>query len=137
MALVTRVTVDLRKEAMPNPDDQTASPEADLRAISSTLHLDPSVVRQFIADYLRLLPTRLHRIDDDLERGDVPAATVSLLSLATSSTMLGADDVSAAAQRVREGSAAGNQAAVRDGRQLLRSSAEHTRDRLARLSAQG
>jgi hypothetical protein len=120
---------------MPNPDDQTASPEADLRAISSTLHLDPSVVQQFIADYLRLLPTRLHRIDDDLERGDVPAATVSLLSLATSSTMLGADEVSDAAQRVQEGSAAGNQAAVRDGRRLLLSTAEHTRARLARLSS--
>lgn len=107
----------------------------DLQALCSALHLDASVVRRFIADYLRLLPTRLDRIDVDLARGDLPAATVDLLSLATSSTMLGADEVTEAADQLREQTAAGDAVAVAKVRIELISRAEDAKLRLSRISA--
>jgi uncharacterized alpha-E superfamily protein len=67
----------------------------------SSLHLDAPVVRRFIADYLRLLEGRLQRIEDHLRTGDTAAATVVLLSLATSSAMLGAWGVAEAADQLR------------------------------------
>ena len=118
---------------MTESDEQAVSAEADLRALCSHLHLDAQVVRRFVDDYLRLLPTRLDRIDGDLDRGDLPAATVGLLSLATSSTMLGANDVSEAAEQLRERTASGNSAAVRASRQRLLTRVEQARTRLSRI----
>lgn len=80
---------------------QPPSAEAELRRMCSSLHLDAPVVRRFIADYLRLLEGRLQRIEDHLRSGDTAAATVVLLSLATSSAMLGAWGVAEAADQLR------------------------------------
>lgn len=119
---------------MTESHSQPVSPEADLQTLCSTLHLDAPVVQRFVADYLRLLPTRLHRIDTDLARGDLPAATVDLLSLATSSTMLGASDVTQAAEQLRERTVSGNSAAVDAGRLQLISRVEQAKARLTRIS---
>ncbi|SDS57076.1 hypothetical protein [Microlunatus soli] len=121
-------------DPLPVTAEPPVTAEADLQTLCSTLHLDAPVVQRFVADYLRLLPSRLDRIDSDLARGDLPAATVDLLSLATSSTMLGASDVTEAAEQLRERSASGNPAAVDASRLQLISRVEQAKLRLARIS---
>ena len=104
---------------MPDQKRQAPSTDAELRVLSSRLHLDATVVRRFIGDYLRLLESRIQRIEHSLEIGDLSAATIALLSLATSSSMVGADDVADAAEQLRQRTAAGNAEAIEAGRRRL------------------
>ncbi|QDP95029.1 hypothetical protein FOE78_03065 [Microlunatus elymi] len=113
------------------------STDAELRALSSTLHLDAPVVRRFIGDYLRLLDTRVARIEHSLEADDLSTATIALLSLATSSSMVGADDVAEAADQLRLRVAAGNATAIEAGRRRLISRVRQAGLRLADIEADG
>jgi|GEM_PF-6035439 hypothetical protein len=120
---------------MPEVPGRNPSAEKEFRALCSTLHLDAPVVRRFIGDYLRLLQFRLDRIDRDLRNGDVPSAVVGLLSLATSSAMLGVDDVAGAADELRRQAAAGDLAAVSEGQLALVQRAQAAELRLIRMEA--
>lgn len=114
---------------------QPPSAEAELRCLCSSLHLDVPVVRHFIADYLRLLEGRLQRIDDHLHAGDTAATTVVLLSLATSSAMLGAWGVAEAADRLRTHPVLDDPTAVGEEHQQLVDQVRHARRRLVELHA--
>jgi HPt (histidine-containing phosphotransfer) domain-containing protein len=59
------------------------------------------VVRQFVTDYLSLLGPRLERLAQLLAAGDDEALVVSILSLESSSAMIGADQVAGAAHALR------------------------------------
>ena len=118
---------------MPQHERQAPSTDAELKDLSSTLHLEASVVRRFVGDYLRLLESRVQRVEHSLEVGDSATATIALLSLATSSSMVGADDVAQAAEQLRLRTAAGNSVAIEDGRRQLISSVQQTQVRLAGL----
>lgn len=56
---------------------------------------------RFIEDYLELLDLRTAAIADQLQRSDLDGAVVTLLSLETSSTMAGADELAVAAAALR------------------------------------
>lgn len=118
---------------MPDQMREAPSTDAELRVLSSTLHLDATVVRRFIGDYLRLLESRIQRIEHSLEIGDLSSATIALLSLATSSSMVGADDVADAAEQLRMRTAAGNAAAIEAGRRRLISRVGRAKLRLASI----
>lgn len=62
---------------------------------------DQVVVRRFVTDYLALLDARIATIRADLQAGDDDATQVSLLSLETTSVMIGASAVADAARAVR------------------------------------
>jgi HPt (histidine-containing phosphotransfer) domain-containing protein len=62
---------------------------------------DPAIVQKFVADYLRLLNGRIETLEDQLARVDFEAASISLLSLETSSAMVGGRDVVGAAHDLR------------------------------------
>ena len=122
---------------MTDVDSHSLSAETELRTLCSSLHLDAPVVRRFIGDYLRLLQFRLDRIDRDLTNGDVASAVVGLLSLATSSSMLGANAVAEAAEQLRRQAAAGDLAAVTAGRSTLVARVRTAQVRLIQLEAAG
>lgn len=122
---------------MQDLDRHSPSAEAELRMLCSTLHLDAPVVRRFIGDYLRLLEFRLDRIDRDLSSGDIGSAVVGLLSLATSSSMLGANAVADAAEQLRLHAAAGDLAAVAEGRSRLVAQVRTAEIRLALIERAG
>jgi hypothetical protein len=79
---------------------QQGSTGSTLRQLSSDIG-DTGIVAQFVADYLRLLDGRLSRLDQLLSSGQTDSAVVALLSLETSSAMVGGWDVVAAAQTLR------------------------------------
>ena len=120
---------------MPEGQEQAPSAEAELRSLCFALHLDAAVVRRFIGDYLRLLEFRLDRIDRDLANGDTPSAVVGLLSLATSSSMVGASGVAETAQQLRHHAAAGNLTAVAEDRTRLVAQARSAHARLAQIES--
>lgn len=72
-----------------------------LSKLYSDLGGDEVVVERFVSDYLSLLDTRIETIRADLHANDLGAIVVSLLSLETTSVMLGADGVVAAAHALR------------------------------------
>lgn len=118
---------------MPDVDTHSPSAETELRRLCSTLHLDAPVVRRFVGDYLRLLEFRLDRIDRDLTSGDIPSAVVGLLSLGTSSSMVGANAVAEAAEQLRRQAASGDVAAVAVSRQELVARVRTAEVRLIRI----
>jgi len=122
---------------MTDVDSHSPSAEIELRQLCSSLHLDAPVVRRFIGDYLRLLQFRLDRIDRDLTNGDIASAVVGLLSLATSSSMLGASAVAEAAEQLRRQAAAGDLAAVAEGRSKLVAQVRTAEIRLIQIEAAG
>ena len=72
----------MRQVAQPNWDPAAAERLAlDLG--------DPQAARHVMACYSRILPTRLDRIRDGLEAGDLDAALEATLSLKTASTTVG------------------------------------------------
>ena len=63
---------------------------------------DSAVVHRFVCDYLGLFESRLSILGRALERGDTETALVSILSLESSSAMVGADGVVTAVQGIRD-----------------------------------
>lgn len=122
---------------MPEIERHSLCAETELRMLCSTLHLDAPVVRRFIGDYLRLLQFRLDRIDRDLSSGDISSAVVGLLSLATSSSMLGANAVAEAAEQLRLQAAAGDLGAVAEGRSILVAQVRTAEVRLTQIERAG
>lgn len=120
---------------MPEIDEQTQPAAGELRALCATLHVDPAVVRRFISNYLRLLDTRIERIERDLDGGDLNSATVGLLSLAASSSMLGAEGVAEAAEQLRQHVRAGSTAGLAGVRRSLHRQAGREQHRLSRIRA--
>lgn len=72
-----------------------------LRKLHTDLGGDQVVFERFVCDYLALLDRRVETIRTDLRVGDEEAAVVALLSLETTSAMLGADGVVAAVHALR------------------------------------
>lgn len=72
-----------------------------LSKLRADLGGDQVVFERFVSDYLSLLDTRVETICADLRAGDVDATVVALLSLETTSVMLGADGVVSAARTLR------------------------------------
>ena len=62
---------------------------------------DPSIVDRFVADYLALLDVRMGAIGSHLAAGDHEQAVVAVLSLESTSAMLGVDSVTGPAHRLR------------------------------------
>lgn len=62
---------------------------------------DDAVVERFVHDYLRLLPSRLSKVQHLMSGGDVEATRVAILSLETTSAMLGGVDVALTARALR------------------------------------
>jgi hypothetical protein len=62
---------------------------------------DAAIVEQFVADYLRLLDQRIACLEQLLSGTDVEATAVSLLTLETSSAMMGGQDVVQSARALR------------------------------------
>ncbi|MBM7799479.1 HPt (histidine-containing phosphotransfer) domain-containing protein [Microlunatus panaciterrae] len=63
---------------------------------------DGEIVQHFVVDYLAMLDERFERIRRHVENGDHKEALIALLSLESSSHMVGAFDLVAAARRLRE-----------------------------------
>lgn len=59
------------------------------------------IVYRFVSDYLSLLDDRLTAIRDNLANGDHEPAIIGLLSLETTSVMIGAREVADATRAVR------------------------------------
>lgn len=72
-----------------------------LRKLHADLGGDQVVFERFVCDYLALLSTRVETIRAALRADDQEATVVSLLSLETTSVMLGADGVVSAAHALR------------------------------------
>lgn len=59
---------------------------------------DEGVWKVFIRDYINLLPSRIERLRMALTTGDLPGATDAVLSLKTSSQMVGAQRLASLAE---------------------------------------
>jgi hypothetical protein len=114
---------------------QPPSTEVELHRLCTSLHLDAPVVHRFIADYLRLLEVRLQRIERALTAGDMATATVVLLSLATSSAMLGAGGVAEAADELRSRTGVGDPTTVEHQHRQLVAQAGQARQWLTGINA--
>jgi HPt (histidine-containing phosphotransfer) domain-containing protein len=89
-------------ETRTGPGERPEVPTAALlRRLARDLGDDPVVVEQFVTDYLSLLGPRLERLAQLLAAGDDEALVVSILSLESSSAMIGADQVAGAAHALR------------------------------------
>ncbi|MBA8793895.1 hypothetical protein FHX74_001500 [Friedmanniella endophytica] len=131
-----------RPSTDPGPDREGV----DLDRICAELNVDRGTARGFIRDYLALLPARIERIGRELDvieaagnaaqtpgqplQLNVDPAVVALLSLDSSSVMLGAHEVSLAAQALRRDLQVGRLAGVEEGRRALVTAADRVRDRL-------
>jgi hypothetical protein len=62
---------------------------------------DEAAVERFVDDYLRLLPSRLSKVQRLLSGADLEATRVAILSLETTSAMLGGVDVVLSARALR------------------------------------
>jgi hypothetical protein len=62
---------------------------------------DTAIVQQFVADYLRLLDRRITALDLLLSGPDSEATVISLLTLETSSAMMGGQEVVVVARALR------------------------------------
>lgn len=78
----------------------TGAPSFTLAALSRAVG-DPEVLERFVLDYLRLLETRLTVLQLRLALEDSEATRVAILSLESSSAMIGATDVVVAARALR------------------------------------
>ena len=86
---------------------------------------DEAVIQRFVHDYLRLLPSRLSKVQHLMSGADVEATRVAILSLETTSAMLGGVDVALSARALRHAVQSGDH----DARHLerLESSVERFR----------
>ena len=106
---------------------------AGLRRLAAAVGNDFNVVDRFVCDYLSLLN---HRMDGlaRLLAGDDPQATrIWVLSLETTSSMLGAGEVVSAAAAVRALVEAGDDDATSEGFRALKSSVDRLQSSLAEL----
>ncbi|HET9872656.1 MAG TPA: hypothetical protein VFP89_08700 [Propionibacteriaceae bacterium] len=96
-----------------------------LRKLYDEVGRDEGIVARFVGDYLALLDRRIETILEELDSGDVEAAVVAVLSLETTSGMIGARGVVDAARQLREaleqhdGDDAHHQAQLHDLAQML------------------
>lgn len=78
---------------------------SSLHKLVSDVDGDPHIVKEFVLDFLGLLDARLAALQDNLSvyvtRVDCDAIVVSILSLETTSAMLGASDVVETARDLR------------------------------------
>lgn len=94
----------LAKPAQPGPASSRPGGTTDCRSV---LHRfvadvgDVAIVEQFVADYLRLLDQRIATLDRLLSGTDTEATAISLLTLETSSAMVGGRDAVVATRAVR------------------------------------
>ena len=94
---------------------------------------DDLIVARFVHDYLELLDSRLDRLRPLLEGSDADATRLSILSLESSSAMLGATDMVQAAQTLRLAVAASKVNQTQSLLLALNSRAAELRQRLAGL----
>ena len=112
------------------PQQSTAS---GLRRLAAEVGNDVSVVDRFVCDYLGLLD---HRMDGlaELLAGDDPQATrIWVLSLETTSSMLGATEVVSTAAALRALVAAGDDEATMVGYRVLEAAVSRLRTSLNEL----
>ena len=84
------------------PASSTPGPtSAVLRQLASDVHGDTGIVEQFVSDYLSLLNARLGTLQRLVTNTDDDATVVSILSLETTSAMIGAGGVVSAAHTLR------------------------------------
>jgi len=109
------------------------STSAGLRRLAAEIGNDVSVVDRFVCDYLGLLD---HRMDGlaELLAGDDPQATrIWVLSLETTSSMLGATEVVSTAAALRALVAAGDDEATMVGYRVLEAAVSRLRTSLNEL----
>jgi hypothetical protein len=105
-----------------------------LRRLAADVGDDYAIVERFVTDYLGLADRRLSGLDELLEADDVEATRLWVLSLETTSAMLGASDVVSAARVVREAVERGQDSAARQAFPLLQQAVRRLQ---ASLAAQG
>ena len=86
---------------------------------------DDAMMARFVHDYLELLDHRLSSIRDHLEQRNFMTAHVALLSLESTSVMVGADELAQVAGRLREAVEQGDRDMVPDPAGGGRAEAEH------------
>ena len=64
---------------------------------------DRTIAQRFVADYVALWPVRLRRLQQALQQGDMDEAVVVLLSIVSSSRMVGAVPLSQTARQIQQG----------------------------------
>lgn len=124
----------------PLPDDAgdardvtgKAAPLLDLRVLRDMEQdfADPSVVERFAQDFLATLEEKIGRLALRLQEGDETGAQDALLSLTTSSVMVGAERLTQAALTVQRFISAGDLDEGRLSFALLRACAAETEDEL-------
>lgn len=91
---------------------------------------DPSVVERFALDFSATLDEKLDRLEHRLQDGDLAGAEDAVLSLTTSSVMVGARRLAQAALAVQRLVAAADLDAARRSLTLLRACASDTEHEL-------
>jgi hypothetical protein len=105
-----------------------------LRRLAADLGDDFGIVERFVTDYLSLADRRLSGLDELLDADDIEATRLWVLSLETTSAMLGAIEVVSAARVVREAVELGQDAAARQAFPVLQQAVRRLQ---ASLAAQG
>ena len=91
---------------------------------------DDEMMSRFVHDYLGLLDERVLAIETSLTDGDLMAAEVAMLSLESSSTMVGATGLAQIVRQLRAATRAGDRSA------LSRSACTRCEPRPARVPGQ-
>ena len=89
-----------------------------------------AMMARFVHDYLELLDHRVSSIRSHLEQRNFMTAHVALLSLESTSIMVGAEDLAEAAGRLREAVEQGDRDVVPALLAVVGDEAERTRDEL-------
>lgn len=96
---------------------------------------DDAIMARFVRDYLELLDHRVDSIQHHLATGNFLTAHVALLSLESTSVMVGATELAQVAGRMRVAVEQGDRAAMPDLVTEMAAAAAQTRVQLGRPSA--
>ena len=96
---------------------------------------DDAIMARFVRDYLELLDHRVESIEHHLSTGNFLTAHVALLSLESTSVMVGAAGLAEVAGRIRAAVERGDRAAMPALVEEMAAAAAHTHMELGRPSA--
>jgi hypothetical protein len=120
------------------PASSTPGPTSSvLRQLASDVQGDTSIVEQFVSDYLSLLNGRLGTLQRLVTNTDDDATVVSILSLETTSAMIGAGDVVSAAHTLRTAVEEHHQQRIDDAFRQLEEAVTDIRKALSDLGFSG
>lgn len=118
----------------PTAEHPVLGSDPGLRRLAAELGNDYAIVERFVRDYLSLLDHRLAGLTALLGGGDADATRLWILSLETTSAMLGAGEVVSAARAVRDAVETGHRTVAEERFPALERA---VRELQAALTAQG